>query len=891
MKPPRLARLWVRLIAPAELRQSLFDDLDEVSRGARGRYWRETLRCTPSLIRLRIESVRARRRSAATGPATLGIAGDRLRRDARHAWRSLRREPGFALTSILTLALGIGAVTTIFSIVDAQLWKPLPFPNARELVRVYSRVSDGGATALISGAEFLEWRESSDAFAALAADGTVSRQTLQLETAHSVLVSHVTAAYLDVLGRAVVAGRRFVDADAGARAVVLTDRTWRRIFAASPSVVGRQVPLDGQMVTIVGVVQANDSTGTDVNMYLALDERAPAFRDRSQPLFYGAVGRLKPGVDAHGAAAQLSAAAARAAAAAGVDRPRRPIEVEDLSEYYKSANGRPLYFLLGASLVVLLLATTNVAALMLGRAIGRTPEFALRGALGGGRGAMARQLLVEGAIVAIPAGAFGVLIAQWAVRAVATRLPEEVMLRGADIPVDLRVAAVAFAASTITAFVFALTPLAVTRRIDLSAALGAGRRTGQTAAQGRARAILLTAQLALTMVLVSGAAVLLKSFIGLTQVPLGFDPDRLVSLRVLLGGPRYSSETAVRDYMNRLLDAAHATPGVQAAALSSSSPLGSGPLVNFAFDDRPKPATGDEPRAILRAAGPGYFRTLGIRLHRGREFGAADVAGAPRVAIVNEQLARQIAPDGDAIGRTIDLLPGARAAWTRRPGALTIVGVAANIKEVMMNEQPFSGIYVPLAQMTPSTIELAARGAVPAGELRNRLHASAAAIDPAVPVGLVSAFDDRIDSALRPDRFNLQLVSGFALAGVLLAAVGIYGAIAYAVQRRTRELGVRLALGAQPARLMTAAVWQACRVGLAGAVFGLVTILALSRLIGDALYSVPGSHNGLLYRVTTTDPLMLTVAFTGITAVAILAAILPARRIARLDPVRALRSE
>jgi predicted permease len=613
--------------------------------------------------------------------------------------------------------------------------------------------------------------------------------------------------------------------------------------------------------------------------------------DRSQPLFFGAVGRLQPGTDRAVAASQLAAVAGRPAATQGDDRPRRPIHVDDLSEYYKSSNWRPLYFLLGASLLVLLLGTTNVAALVLGRAIGRSPEFALRGALGATRGAVTRQLLVEGALVAIPAGVLGVLLAQGAVATIATRLPEEIMLRGVAIPVDLRVAAVAFAASVLTSLVFALTPLAVTRRIDLSAALGAGGRTGRTAAEGRARLVLLTSQLALTMVLLSGAAVLLKSFVALTKAPLGFDPANLVSLRVLLGGPRYSTESQVRDYTDRLLAAAHATPGVLSAALGSSSPLASGPLVNFAFDDRPAPAVGREPRAILRAAGPGYFRTLGISMHRGREFTAADLAGAPRVAIVNEHLAKQIAPEGDPIGRTIELLPGGRAAWTRRPGTLTVIGVSGNIKEVAMNEMPFAGIYVPLAQMTPPTIELIARGAVPAAVVSDALQSNAAAIDPAVPVGAVTQFDDRIDRALRPDRFNLQLVAGFALAGMLLAAVGIYGAIAYAVQRRTRELGVRLALGARPARLMTSAVWLACRIGVAGAVLGLAATLLIARLIGDALYLVPGSHNGLLYGVTTTDPLMLGAAFAGITAAAVLAAIGPARRILRVDPVRALRCD
>jgi hypothetical protein len=359
--------------------------------------------------------------------------------------------------------------------------------------------------------------------------------------------------------------------EAAGRAAILTDRTWRRFFGDAPPAAGRSVFLDGLATSLVGIVRANDSMGLDADLFLALDEAAPAFLDRRQPLFAGVVGRLKPAVDPGVAKAQLDAVQARIAALAGSAAPVRPIQIENLSDYYRASNGRPLYFLLGASLVVLLLSLVNVAALVLGRAFSRTREFALRGALGGGQMALARQLLIEGALLALPAGALGVLVARWCVGAIAVRLPDDVLLRGAEIPVDYRVAAFAFAVSALTALLVGLAPLIATRRLNLSAALGAAGRAGRSRSEGRARVSLLTVQLALTTVLLAGAAVFLKSFVALTHVPLGFDPERLVAFRTPLGGPRYSTEAQVREYADRLLETVTATPGVQIAAICSSS--------------------------------------------------------------------------------------------------------------------------------------------------------------------------------------------------------------------------------------------------------------------------------------------------------------------------------
>jgi putative ABC transport system permease protein len=816
---------------------------------------------------------------------------DDLSRDLRHGVRRLRRESTFTLAATGTLALGIATSTTAFSIADAELWKPLPYPRPEELVAVSWRTAGEPAMAdPVSGAELQEWR-GAEAFSELAAIGSTARQVLRLDTAESVLVQEVTRNYLSTLGRHAIAGATFgAHQSGGARMAMLTDRAWRRLFGANPDVIGRTLVLDDQPATVTGVVGADDSLGPDPDFFVAIDENAASWRDGTRPL-RAVVGRLRPGTDARSARAQLQTIAARASAPASNGRTRRLVSVDDLRRYYTGANWPPLYFLLGSSFVLLLLSVVNVATLLLTRATGRMREFALRGALGGARGTLARQLLVEGALLAALGAAAGVLIAMALVRVGAAQLPPGFLLRGDDIPIDIRVLALVLGAAALITAAFVLAPLVPLGRIDASASLNGGFRTGRTRAEGRTRRALLTTQIALTVVLLSGAGIFLKSFAALASVPLGFDPANALVLRASPGGPGYSSnEAAVHEYVDRLLDGAKAVAGVRRAAVGSSSPLGSGPLVEYAAIGRPGRRVGDARRAIIRAVSPAYFETLGIRLLRGREFAKTDAAGAPRVAVINETLARTTFGSEEPIGRVIELLP-ARAPWTNRPGPLTIVGVASNVKEVALNEVEFADIYVPFAQMPAPSVELLVRAVVPAATLSEPLRQRAARLDPAVPVTRVTSFEDRVATALRGDRFNLLLISGFAGVALLLSIVGIYGAVAESVQARAREFGVCLAMGARPFTLVHAALRDAARFGVRGGVLGVAGTLSLAVLAGDALYLVEGSHNGLLYDVTVADPPMLAAAFSGILLVAVLAGAIPALRVARLDPAAVLRNE
>jgi predicted permease len=814
-----------------------------------------------------------------------------LFRDLTIAARGLRREPTFASTAMLALTIGVATMTTTFSVADAELWKPLPYSHPDRLVVVYSRGSgERVPTDGIAGADLLDWRAAVPAFSDLAAAGRTTRRVLQLDTAESAVVNEVTANYFSTLGRQPIAGRAFGPEDArGSHAALLTDRAWRRLFAADPSVVGRQLLLDDQPIVVVGVVAADDTMGPDGDLYVPIDEASTPFLDRAYALTYQAIGRLQTGVDAGVARAQLQAVAARLAPGRPGDRTGHTMFVEDMQGHFTGYNWRPLYYFLSGAVVVLILSMVNVATLLLGRAVRRTREFALRGALGGGLGSLARQLFAEGAVIAVPAGAAGVLASAWALKLFTAQLPADFFARGSAIPVDFRVMLFTLAVSAITTIVFVMAPLLFARRLDLTAALAQGARGGVPVAEGRARSVLLTTQIALTVVLLFGAGIFLKSFVALTHVPLGFDPVNAVAVRATLSGPQYGTDDQIRRYAGDLVDAARATPGVREAAIATSSPLGSGPLIWFVPSDRPGLSAGDAPRAVLRTVSPSYFRTLATRIVRGREFSEADVASAPHVAIINEHLVREAFAGKDPIGQTIEILPG-RSPWIR-PGQVLVVGIAGDIKDVQVNSAGIGDVYLPFAQLPARAIELVARTTVPASTLVTTLRQRAAAVDRSIPITSATTFETRLSNALQADRFNLLLTTAFAAVAVLLAGIGVFGAVAYAVQARTREFGVRLAFGARPARLVGSALWQAGRIGLVGGAAGLGLTLALARLIGNALYLVPGEHNGLLYNVTTTDPAVFAGAFAAIVAVALAAGAAPARRAAGIDPVQALRAD
>ncbi|HTI39633.1 MAG TPA: ABC transporter permease [Vicinamibacterales bacterium] len=817
---------------------------------------------------------------------------DVLWRDVRGGARSLRRDPTFAATAILTLAVGVAATTTVFSVVDSELWKPLPFAGTDRLVEVYSTRGGHARQDSISGADFVDWRAGTPAFAELAASGGGSRRTLQREVAESVSAVDVTWNYLQTLGRPAVAGRTFLAEDARAGGVVITDRAWRRLFNGDPSIVGAPLRLDGRPARIVGVVEAVDVEGPDYDLFVPIDETTAPFRDRGQQMLTSATGRLRPGATLAEAATQLQGVAERIAHAYPEGRTGHHVEVEDFRRYYMRNDARPLYLLLVASALVLVLTCVNVAGLLLARALKRRSEFAIRGALGGGFSALVRQLIVEGFCLALPAAAAALLLARWSVGALGAEMPPDYLWRTSALSVDWRVCAFALAICALTAVIFGLAPTVAARRIDLSSTLGDGARTaGATPAQSRTRGLLLSAQVALTVVLLAASGLFLKSYAALTHVPLGFDPVGGVSFRVTLSGTRYQTPEQLSAFADALQQRALVIPGLRRAVIATSSPLISGAVVRFAVKGSESAALVPEPAAIIRAVTPEYFSVLGIRLLQGREFASSDTATAPRVAVINEVLARRYFGGENPIGRTLTILPGQRAPWTRHPGDVIIVGVSTNTREVGLNEVEFSDVYVPFVQMPSPWVELIARTDVPVSAVAAPIRSAAARIDPAIPLGTVTPLDSRIDDALREDRFHVLVMAGFAGVALLLAATGLYGAVAYAAEQRRREFGVRLALGADGRQLVAMALGHALRIAAIGAGAGLVVAVGLAKIVGNAMYLVPRVHNGLLFGVSTSDPVVLGGAVVLLLCVTMLASAVPARKIAWIDPVTSLRQE
>jgi putative ABC transport system permease protein len=817
---------------------------------------------------------------------------ERLWQDLRYGVRMLARQPTFAATAILTLSIGIGATTTVFSVVEFEMWKPLPFPEPDRLVRIYTTGKGmRGQHDRTSAPELLDWRAQSRAFEELAAYRPRTRRVLRgRNVPESVTVMPVTSNYLSMLRRAPVLGRGFGPEDdkAAGRAAILSDAAWRRIFEADPGVIGRGITIDDQPYTVAGVMPDARFEFFEVpDVFTALDlENSHDRRARDLEV----VGRLRSDVELPAAGADLQLVAQRLARDYPADNEGRGVKVDDLREAYTGWNWRPLFFFLGAALFVLVLTCVNVAGLVLARALNRGREFAIRCALGGGRTALLRQLVVEGALLTIPAAAIGLLFAIWAVGLLPPWLPEDYLSRGTRIELDARVYLFAFTVAGLTAMLFGLAPALLTTRRDLNPTIAQDARTVVGSRHQRlTRHALVAGEIMMALVMLVGAGLFINSFVRLTRVPLGFEPQDRLTMRIAVTGARYGDRREIVRFGERVLERSRAVPGIRGAALATSVPLDSGPLLHLVVPDRRRPATGEETRAIVRAVTPEYFTTFGIRRVAGRAFATTDTDGAPNIAIINETFASDVFPGENPIGREL-LILDASAAWVKK-GTVQIVGIVANTKEVGINEVAFNGIYLPFAQHPPSSFQLAVSTTVPSGSVVDSLRQQIFALDRDLPVYSIRTMEQLVDRAFQTDRFNLLLIAAFAVLAMIVAAVGIYGAMSYAVEQRTREFGLRLALGAQRSGILTLALGQATRLGVIGTALGLAASFTISRVLGTSLYLVPKQHNGLIYGVSTTDPLTLTCASLLLVIVSALAGLLPARRATRVDPVVALRCE
>jgi predicted permease len=810
---------------------------------------------------------------------------DDLRQDLRYALRTLRRSPGFTMLVVFTLALGIGANATIFSVVDAVLLEPLPYADPARLVAVKeTRPLAGGTTGLrvnvpVSPASFFEWRKQAPSLEQVAALVTLDVIYTGGSAPEQIGAARVSANFLPMLGVAPMLGRNFQSADErpnAADVVLLGHGFWQRKFAGNPSAIGQALTLDDRPFTIIGVMPPSfggaASAGLTRNaareLWLPLTlVEAGASRAANYLDVYA---RLKPGAPLTTAQAEVDAIMQRLQQEYPDTNAGRGGKVQSLTEAIYGDVRSTLWLLLGAVVLVLLIACSNVANLLFARASLRSAETAMRAALGASRRRLIQQFFTESVVLTCAGCAAGLMLAWASLQTSMSILPPNVP-RMDGVAIDRRVLAFTLLISLLTGMTFGLAPAWQGAQTDLNATLKAASR-GSSGGIGRTRTrnALVVIQVALSLVLLMGAGLLLKSFVALRGVDPGFDPRNVISLRVTLSRENYGTSEKQSAYYERLLTEVKSIPGVDSAAVVYPVPFASF-ISNQSFRVPGRPVDpAEQLSAQYNIVSPDYFRALRIRITQGRTFTERDRIGSPPVAIVNETLAQRMWPGENPLGKRLGL----------GRDESEVVGVFADIKQRQLDSEPRLQICVPVLQQPLRTLFLAARGSSEATMLLPAIRQRMAALDAALPLSDIALLEDRVAGSIRRQRFAMLLLAIFAGTALALAVVGLYGVMSYLVAQRTREFGLRMALGADLRDMLKLIVGQGMKLVLAGLVLGVAGALALTKVLA-----------GMLFNVRASDPVTFVAVCTLLAAVAAMACYLPARRAAKVDPMVALRAE
>ncbi len=813
-----------------------------------------------------------------------------LWQDLRYGLRMMWKSPGFTLVAVVALALGIGANATIFSFVNALLLRPLAGVRAPErLVAVYTSDYSSGLYGASSYPDYVDFRQQADAFDGLAAYSDTVMSVTGGDEAERLRGSYVTGNYFDVLGVASRLGRTLQPSDdvtPGAHPVVVIGAgLWQRRFGADPNIVGRTLALDGRAFTVVGVAADNFRglrLGPSPEYWLPMMMESASVLNKRGNRGLELTGRLKAGATREQAQAQIATIAARLAQAypetnlGTLERPKEPRPMTVVGEArIEPAAQKSVRFvsllLLAAVGLVLLIACANVANLMLARAAARRREIAVRLALGAGRWRIVRQLLTESVLLATLGGTAGLLVALWTVDVVPTLFPPE-EAGGLDLSLDWRVLAFTCGVTLLTGVLFGLAPALQATRADLTTALKDDAAAhGYSLRRFSLRGVLVVTQLALSLVLLVGAGLFMRSLRAALVFDPGFAPQQLLLASLETRAANLTKEQGQAFYQ-QTLERVAALPGVRGVTMTRVIPISGGGQRRSVLIENYQPQAGEDIELNTNIVGPNFFNTMGIPLVAGRDFSTQDREGAPGVVVVNEEFARRYFAGQSALGRSVR--------WNEKSPALEIVGVARNAKYRSLREQQLPFIYIPLAQEHQRGMTLIVRAADDPAALVSSVRNEVRSLNKDVPVYAVKTMTEQIGAALAPDRMIAALLSTFGGAALLLAAVGLYGVMAYSVAQRTREIGIRMALGAQGGDIARLVVGQGLLLILIGAVAGLAMSLALTRVLAS-----------LLFNVSATDPL----TFAGITlllaVVALLACYIPARRAAKVDPMIALRYE
>jgi len=782
--------------------------------------------------------------------------------------RSLLRAKLVSFVVIVTVALGVGLTTAIFSVVDGVLLKPLPYPQSERLV--WMGESTGSANGIsVTWPNFVNWREGNHSFEQLAAFQFVQATLTGRGEARSLRGLSVTHEYLPLLGVQPLLGRLLDardDRPGGPAAVVLNHRFWSGAFGADPSVVGTTLALDGRPYEVIGVA-APLWESRPADYYQALGRVAGSTTDRSQHGSIRALGRLKSGVTLASARGDLDGIMRQLAVSDPGPENEHRAYLEILSERTTGPARATLLALMGAAGLVLLIACANVASLLLARGTTRTTEFAVRTALGAGRGRLARQLLVENLLLAGIGGVAGIVLAYWARAALVALAPVDIP-RLAETAIDWPVLLFALAVSLATGLLFGMAPMITAVRVDVTSALKAdGRAVTAGAARQYTRSLLVIGEIALTFVLVFGASLLLRSLMAAQHANPGVDAARLLSLELRLPAS-YRGPEAIGAFYDRLSAAARAIPGVTSVS-GVRCPPGTGGCGDWFYSvpGQRVPARNEVPIALTNAAEPGYFKTVGVVVRQGREFTRADGAGGNPVAIVNETLARTWWPTESAVGHQIKM-----GGPYIEGQLLEVVGVVADIKQGGLDSQAQPEIFQPLAQRTDAALALMIRTAGDPAALIPQVRELVARLDPNLPVQRLGALERSLDASLARRRFSTALLAGFAGLAVALAAIGIYGLLSYWVSVREREIAIRMALGAQAGAIVQWTGMQALRLAALGISIGAAGAWAVARSLEDLVFGIPPR---------SLASLLLSAA--AVAAIAALAAAIPSWRAARVD--------
>ncbi len=801
-----------------------------------------------------------------------------LLKDIRFGVRMLIKHPGFAIVAVIALALGIGANTAIFSVVNAVMLRPLPYPHPERIMTLWqNREARGGPEReWTTPADFKDWREQSQTFESMAAFAGWGPTLTGQDEPEQLRGAIVSYDMFSVLGAEPALGRSFTkeeDQQGAERVVVLSNGLWRRRFGADPSLVGKTISLSGDSFTVIGVMPPGFKfpilDRTDVWRPVNATLRPTCQRGC---VVLRVMARLKPEATVESARAEMAAIAARIEQENPATNKDVGVTIVPLHDFVVGDVRTAIYVLFGVVALVLLIACANVANLMLARAASRTKEIAIRTALGARRLRIVQQLLTESILLAVIGGALGVLLAFWMVDILVMFSPEGTP-RADEIGIDGRVLAFSFGVAFLTGVVFGLVPALQASKPDLNTSLKEGGKGTQAGSQGRlARNALVVSEIALALMLLIGAGLLMKSFARLQRVDPGFNPTNVLTVDLGLPRSSYSEPQRIIAFYTRLLEGIKTLPGVESAGAITNLPLtGGGTDVGFAIEGRPEPEPGKEPVSWYDSVTPDYFRAMGMRLVRGREFSERDGEAAPKVVVISETFARRYFPEEDPLGKRLQL---------GEKDFREIVGIMADVKQFGLEADARPSMWFSANQDPSRAMYVVMRTSGDPLSLASAVRNEVWALDKNLAIASISPMARIVSESIALPRFILMLVGFFAVVALVLAAVGIYGVMSYSVTQRRQEIGIRMALGAKSSDVLKMVVGQGIMLTTIGVAIGLA-----------GAFGVTWVMKSLLYGVSATDPMTFGLIALVLAGVALGACAVPARRATKVDPMIALRYE